>query len=403
MKQITDNGGSITTHDYLNAFFYKDGTLEHFSHEEGRVVKEESGGAFAYEYFLRDHLGNTRVSFDATGTILQTDHYYPFGMRMGGSLANQTGIENRYRYNGKELHPELNLGWYDYGARMYDPSIARWNGVDALAEVYTSFTPYHYGLNDPINFIDIAGLGSARPNPKVERINQHRETQTQFRNQVVYNSFTEDPIYDPITGDQVGDDGKNEGLVYVGRKSDGSDKKLIGHRSQIQDLTDEANGVFRSTWDFMFQLNSFYERSYGAEYTDLKKNLIFKRMVQKNSVLDLKKNPNSEFYETKHETGYAFYNGSLVSIDAFGNINYGVAARAFGFSLRWSLMAAGIAQIMDHSKSVYVPGIKPPGYPHITLQSDGFIGPLSSYFDQPKDQYNISLGYIKSMAFPFPR
>ena len=167
MKQITDNGGSITTHDYLNAFFYKDGTLEHFSHEEGRVVKEESGGTFAYEYFLKDHLGNTRVSFDATGTILQTDHYYPFGMRMGGSLANQTGVENRYRYNGKELHTELNLGWYDYGFRWYDPAVARFVSVDPLAEKFHFLTTYQYASNTPVWAIDLDGLEGIVTSPGI--------------------------------------------------------------------------------------------------------------------------------------------------------------------------------------------------------------------------------------------
>ena len=60
-------------------------------------------------------------------------------MRLGG-LSYQAGTENRFRYNGKELHQELNLGLYNYGARMYDPAIGRWNGVDPLAEGYYSFT-----------------------------------------------------------------------------------------------------------------------------------------------------------------------------------------------------------------------------------------------------------------------
>lgn len=60
-------------------------------------------------------------------------------------------------YNGKELQSDFGLGWYDYGWRMYDPSIARWNAVDPLADVYSPYSPYNYVLNTPINAIDPNG------------------------------------------------------------------------------------------------------------------------------------------------------------------------------------------------------------------------------------------------------
>ncbi|MNQ60222.1 hypothetical protein D3C85_744940 [compost metagenome] len=46
---------------------------------------------------------------------------------------------------------------YDYGARNYDPAIGRFFNIDRFAEKYDENTPYHYGKNNPIFFIDIQG------------------------------------------------------------------------------------------------------------------------------------------------------------------------------------------------------------------------------------------------------
>jgi RHS repeat-associated protein len=147
----TATGTSTTTTDYVDGIQYTNGTIDLIQTEQG--MARNSGGSYTYEYNLSDHLGNVRASFDIYGgavRMLQRDDYYAFGLRKA-----VTGGTNKYLYNGKELQEEL--GQYDYGARFYDPIIARWNVVDPEQEKYERWSPYNYVLNNPIRNIDPQG------------------------------------------------------------------------------------------------------------------------------------------------------------------------------------------------------------------------------------------------------
>ena len=107
--------------------------------------------------YQKDHLGNvrvTKVGVGEGGSVLQRMNYYPFG----GMMASSTGgAVQPYRYTGKELVRFQGLDWLDYGARWYDPTTLRWNGVDKLAEKYTPVSSYAFCLNNPLSFIDPDG------------------------------------------------------------------------------------------------------------------------------------------------------------------------------------------------------------------------------------------------------
>jgi RHS repeat-associated protein len=168
-KYSKANGQSLwSIKTYLGSFEYEDDQLIATYFEEGRAAL--NGNAFQYEYCIKDHLGNSRLTFSdlngdgkvkrADGEVLQENHYYPFGMSMSGSWNQVVGAENMYQFNGKEMNNDFGLDWVDYGARWYDPAIGRWHSIDPVAESeeYVGLNPYHFVRNNPIKLYDLNGM-----------------------------------------------------------------------------------------------------------------------------------------------------------------------------------------------------------------------------------------------------
>ena len=117
----------------------------------GRMVKKN--GSVSPEYHVNDYLCSVRVVTDYMGRVLERNDYSGFGKRLDSS----TGSTNRYRFSGKEEQGFVGLPWQDFGARMYDPDLARWTTQDPLADQYHGISPYAFCNNNPVNFVDPDG------------------------------------------------------------------------------------------------------------------------------------------------------------------------------------------------------------------------------------------------------
>lgn len=139
----------------------------------GRIVREntdDGSSTYKVQHYLRDHLGSVRSVIDGdTGTVIETNDYYPFGKRIPVTNSVAEPVEattqsatspDRWLFSSKESQSFLNasIPLLDFGARMYNPVIARWTASDPLSEKYHGISPYAYCLGNPISIIDPNGM-----------------------------------------------------------------------------------------------------------------------------------------------------------------------------------------------------------------------------------------------------
>ena len=157
---------AIDVTDYMGEYIYRNNILTRILNTEGACVRQ-SNGSFVYEYDMKDHLGNTRVTFsdvnndwtiDPNTEVSQINHYYPYGLNMVGNWNGQGGA-NKYQYNSKEWNGDYGLDWNHHDWRFYDPAIGRFVTIDRLPEEeeQEQLTPYQFAYNNPVRYDDPDG------------------------------------------------------------------------------------------------------------------------------------------------------------------------------------------------------------------------------------------------------
>jgi len=241
------------------------------------------------------------------------------------------------------------LDTYDYGARQYNPVTARWDRMDSLSEKYYSISPYAYCANNPVMYIDENG----------------------------------DSIIVDIYGNIMRQNGKdNNVFLFSADKNNYTKIGVLGGTINVQEI-----------------LPNIFDKN-AAEAKELRKSLLgvifFAIKVKTDGDWDLKTNTKTIF-GFKNSTKFQ-YNDNIMYSQDVGNMNFGVVAKAFGYSQEYAKRSAGLYQIWEgKSKKEWRSNIS-----LITVYSANQFGYVSSvsyptmgppYGDDPRNQYWIDKGY----------
>ena len=169
-KRTTDITGSpvkTTTTTYIGGAVYQNDTLQFFGTPEDRMRSNTDSSGWVYDYFLKDHLGNTRMmitdDYNVASPILEANSYYPFGLQQKGiGLEAVGGLHNKRLYNkGSELQEDFELDYYDTHFRNLDLQIRRWWEIDPKCEL--NINP-DVAENDEVqDESEVGGLESVSP------------------------------------------------------------------------------------------------------------------------------------------------------------------------------------------------------------------------------------------------
>jgi RHS repeat-associated protein len=127
-----------------------DGTHSYLYGPSSAPLAQIDDSSGVTQYLHGDNIGSTRLITDASGTVVATIEYDPYGILAGhtGTAASQIG------YSGNWTDPDSGLVYLR--ARDYDPSTGQFLTVDPAVD--TTGQPYAYVANDPLTLTDPTGL-----------------------------------------------------------------------------------------------------------------------------------------------------------------------------------------------------------------------------------------------------
>jgi RHS repeat-associated protein len=121
------------------------------------------------------------------GPILETNEFYPFGLKMSGISYSSAGkLQNKDKtFQGQKFDDDLGLNYYSFKWRNHDPQIGRFIEIDPLSDKYVYNSTYAFSENKVTTDVELEGLESTPTNGTRNAANGRYNTQGDLNGDMV--------------------------------------------------------------------------------------------------------------------------------------------------------------------------------------------------------------------------
>jgi RHS repeat-associated protein len=189
----------VTTY-YLPSMRLENGLFRKFF---GGFAERSPDGTL--KFYHNDHLGSASLVTDFVNNVahvVSSQAYMPYGEDRPGSVSGN--FTSKYQFNFKEKEP---TGFYDYGARLYNPATGRWLSADNLSGAGPN--RYAYVSNNPLGYTDPTGHFQ----DPIETINRAAENHQTVG--IMYGGVENPKVPDDLTLAKIAMAMRVDGVIFI--------------------------------------------------------------------------------------------------------------------------------------------------------------------------------------------
>jgi len=255
-------------------------------------------------------------------------------------VVSSTNTAQKYTFNGQQFDESLNLNVQEMTFRQYDPAIGRFNGIDRLASLVPSITPYRFGYNNPIFWSDPTGL--IEESVLMDMFNRSGSGSTTWHNDNSSGFYTDDGGYVGYTSDDTAfntSPGNSTVLPNV--------NVTLGNEQSYQNAANQTvQNIYKTQWYSQPSSDIVQYANIGVGITSSAV-VYIGGFLRSNELYHLQKNGKIITPFTKTANGLSYWNNNFAKQSRLNQLNKVKGVRNFGNKLGVIAGALTLYDVID--------------------------------------------------------